>query len=194
MRFCGESVPESYKNCIGGQSAQAARQITDHLNTIPHKKYVEPFLGVGNVFRAKDKSEHEILNDKDCNRVSIAKARTCQWKSQDKCDRFKAAEVTCKKDYKELLAQHDSPDTLFYLDPPYHDKVKSQNYASTGTNIEFSDFANSVKHLKSKVAISYSDNEDFKKTFCSKDSEFRCHKIKKHYLENEYNEILAVKK
>ena len=187
---CEAQPGEKWHICKGNQSAGAARQIADHLDKIPRETYVEPFLGLGNVYRAEKRHEgKEILNDLDCQRMRAAKERTCSTKSQTKCEIMKEAKTTCGKDYKQFLKRYDDRDTLFYLDPPYG--TKNERYKERGP--DFEEFANSIDSIKhAKVAVSFTDNKEFRDRFCG---EFTCHKIKKNILgKSFYNDILAIKK
>src|SRR5262245_10418725 len=49
---------------LGGKARQA-RWIASHIDSTPHKGYVEPCCGSAAVFFAKKPSKIEILNDKD---------------------------------------------------------------------------------------------------------------------------------
>lgn len=193
---CAPGKNEKWHICKGNQSPAAARQIADRLDRIPHNKYVEPFLGIGNVYRARRKHpEKEHLNDIDCNRVKLAKQRICSTKNNEKCMKIENAKVSCGIDYNSLLRNHDSDDTLFYIDPPYHDKQKSSKRYDSNT-LDFNRFVKSVNGIKhAKVAISYSNNKDFKREFCNIKAGFKCYKIKKNILGKVfYNDILAVKR
>lgn len=131
------------------------------------------------------------MNDKDCNRVKNAKARTCDFKNQEKCERLARAKVTCGRDYKPFLKTHDKKGVLIYLDPPYAKRVNSQKYKETG--LDFPKFVDAVKGIKNaSVAISYNNDPEFKKIF-SKNG-FKMHTIKKSIMAHHYTELLAVKK
>lgn len=75
-------------------------------------------------------------------------------------ERFKYV-ILENRDFREILKRYDSPDTLFYLDPPYH-KVK-QEYYSVHHHINFPpftekdhhDLAELLKKVKGKVILSY---------------------------------------
>ena len=177
----------------GGQSAKAAKQISTRLNRIHRDTWVEPFLGVGNVYRATKPSKREILNDLDCKRTRETRRRFCGLKGKEKCARLRAARLTCGKDYKGFLSRYDKKGTLIYLDPPYHDRTRNQTYGKTG--LDFNRFVLSVRGIKNAcVAISYSNNPEFKREFCGSKGGYRCHSIKKSIFRDHYTEILAIKK
>lgn len=56
----------------------------------------------------------------------------------------------------ELIKLYDSPDTLFYCDPPYPHEARgdAKAYGFEMTDVEHEDLANLLHHLKGKVAIS----------------------------------------
>jgi site-specific DNA-adenine methylase len=195
VSLCERSKNGRTINCVGGQSPHAAKQIAARLDRIPHKVYVDPFLGVGNVWRAREvNAPTEVLNDLECKRVKNSKVRACLHGSDtEKCRAFKAAKVSCRRDYGPFLKTYDAPGTLIYLDPPYHDKSGSQrNYGKTG--LDFPRFVGSVRRIKrASVAISYSNNPEFKREFCGKTGGFKCHRINKNFLGKRYVEILAVR-
>lgn len=65
------------------------------------------------------------------------------------------------KDYRDVLKEHDSPDTFFYMDPPYPGKF---NLFDFGFKEE--DFLKAIKRLKAKWIVSYpSENADKLKSY-----------------------------
>jgi site-specific DNA-adenine methylase len=188
---CSAKPGEKWHLCEGNKSSKTAGQVARKLDTIPRETYVEPFLGLGNVYRAQKKhSDKEVLNDLDCNRIKGAKHKSCSTKDQKKCELIKKATVTCGKDYRTFLKRYDKPNTLIYLDPPYH---------SGGTKykkgeLDFPAFVNAVKGVKhASIAVSYSNNPEFKSAIC-RGSGFTCHKIKSNIFNTHFYELLAVKK
>lgn len=62
-------------------------------------------------------------------------------------------------DFKKLIASYDSPQTLFYLDPPY---IGTESYYQTpqGFHIEqHIELANTLKTIQGKFVLSYNDCE-----------------------------------
>ncbi len=69
-------------------------------------------------------------------------------------------------DYKRMIEMYDSPDTLFYFDPPWtkngfgkEDRVFYSGF------VGLEDFYNSVKDIKGKVMISYNNDPEILETF-----------------------------
>jgi site-specific DNA-adenine methylase len=184
------NTKHKYGRCFGSQGVAAARQIADHLDKVPHTKYVEPLVGLGTVYRATQPAKEEILNDLDCKRLRIAKQKSCA-SSETQCERIKAAKLSCGTDYREIIRKNDSSDTLIYLDPPYHTSAKSsKNYGRN--ELDFKQFAQAAKGIKdAKVAVSYSDTPDFRQEFCN--DGFTCHRIKKNMFSAHYHELLAIR-
>lgn len=65
------------------------------------------------------------------------------------------------EDYTKVLHKYDSPKTLFYLDPPYESKTKTDYRDYT----EPEDIWDSVKNLKGFVAVSYNDSPKIRELF-----------------------------
>lgn len=66
------------------------------------------------------------------------------------------------RDYKQIIAQHDSRDTLFYLDPPYVHRTRSARYLKTYefelTDSDHEDMLLIVKKVSGFCVISGYDN------------------------------------
>lgn len=179
--------------CFGGQGYYSAKQIGNRLNQIPYDVYVEPMLGRGQVYKhVNHEGKKEILNDLDCTRLKQAKDNICRIDKQ--CQAFKKAEVSCKKDYDQFLKKYDQKGALIYLDPPY----ETSNSADKGyreKKLGLDRFISAVKGIKNaNVAISYANNNEFKREICQGDIGFKCVAVKKKIFGTESTEILAIKK
>lgn len=78
-------------------------------------------------------------------------------------DRLKGVVIE-NKNYQEIILQHDSPETLVYLDPPYVHKTRSMKRSNAAYEYEFSDADHAemcrfVLGLKSMVVISGYPND-----------------------------------
>ena len=72
----------------------------------------------------------------------------------DFVDRLKGVIIE-NKDAFEIMAQHDSKDTLHYLDPPYpHDVRRGGRYKHEMTNDEHKELCKFIKSLKGQVVLS----------------------------------------
>ena len=103
-----------------------------------------------------------------------------KFKDQSQLDKFKNRinDNNVKihsQDYLSLIKKYDSPDTFFYLDPPYSRAQKSGDYKEVGVKIE--DICKSLIGLKGKFMMSYDAELDVKK-ICPK---FNIYKIKTKY-------------
>ena len=58
------------------------------------------------------------------------------------------------KDYKKIIKEYDSEDTLFYLDPPYFSKEKFYGFNDFGKK-EHKKLAEILKNIKGKFVLSY---------------------------------------
>jgi DNA adenine methylase len=56
------------------------------------------------------------------------------------------------EDYKEILARYDSPETLFYLDPPY---VGTENYYQETSGFDHDELVSRVTGLEGEFILSY---------------------------------------
>ncbi len=220
-----------YKYMIGrvGGKSKLKKKI---ISIMPqHKVYVEPFIGGGSVFFAKEPAELNIINDKDKDIANIygdmkAVGEKMINKSfqqdKDKFNRFlkqtsfknkeerlyrnlylsrlsyngsrksyigdtsaknirfsregagKNLKTTKWKDFlnnnnvrifntdfKNIIKKYDSPDTLFYLDPPY--SKSETDYDVGGVNPQ--DVYNSLQNIKGKFILSYDHSPLIKKIF-----------------------------
>ncbi len=66
-------------------------------------------------------------------------------------------------DYKNLISKWDSPNTLFYLDPPYLAHTRgSGRYGHEFTDQDHTALLEMVTSLKGKVLLSGYDNEPYR--------------------------------
>jgi DNA adenine methylase len=85
----------------------------------------------------------------------------------------------------DVIKRYDSPETLFYCDPPYpHDsRGDSKAYAYEMTNDEHRQLADVLKNVSGKVAVSGYDcslmQELYSDWNCIKAASKQCHSIKK---------------
>lgn len=185
-------------SCFGTKGPGPARQIADVIDRIPHGKYVEPFLGHGNVYRARRRpAAKEVVNDKDCRQVGITKVLTCQVNDKTKCERLKKARVTCRRDWKAVVRAHcNDKQALCYLDPPFmsaKDVSKSDGHLTfkDKTGVHPAEMRRLTERMAGAVLISYNDNPEAKRILCRRP--FRCKTITKNLMGRNYAEILAVK-
>lgn len=70
--------------------------------------------------------------------------------------------IILNKDYIEVIKKYDSPNTFFYLDPPYTmaDKSYYKEYY-----INPNELHDLLKNLKGQFLLSYDNNKDIKKIF-----------------------------
>jgi DNA adenine methylase len=75
-------------------------------------------------------------------------------------ERMKKTIIT-NQDYKKLISKYDSPNTFFYLDPPY--EKSTGLYAHDVLPIK--DVYDTLKNIKGKFLISYNDSKEAKELF-----------------------------
>lgn len=78
------------------------------------------------------------------------------------------------KDYKTIIKQYDSPNTLFYLDPPYEDSNEYKH-----SYIDYNELSSILKHIKGKFILSINDSKLIKDTFKG----FKIKKVKTQYAD-----------
>jgi DNA adenine methylase len=227
----------------GGKS-RIATQITKLFPE--HRTYVEPLVGGGSVYFAKQPTDKEVISDADTDLMGFYKAlkkgevghcdlspnkgrlesvvakakrghpltpceylvrrrnsfggkgetfdrlllkscksddKSCGIKSknpQDYINRMQHTLVT-SGDFGKICREHDAPDTLHYLDPPYAG-TSTEGYAH-GHDLQPSDIKKVTDDLRGKVVISYNNTPLVRKTFCE-DSKYKCRTIKQTYTLN----------
>lgn len=158
-----------------------------------HKTYVEPFAGRAYVFFKNGKCDDPckvILNDLECKVIRELQKKKCSLKDPSQCDKLKNAKVTCGKDWKQFL-KHDSPNTVFYLDPPYENSKTSEKYYKH-KDVPLKEVLAKTKKLKGTVVLSYSPER--RKEICNRKTGFKCRTIKTWSFANPSTELLAIKK
>ncbi len=65
------------------------------------------------------------------------------------------------KDYKEVIKKYDSPNTFFYLDPPYEHSEKLYK----NDTVPIVELYNLLSKIKGKFLISYNDSKEAKQLF-----------------------------
>ena len=67
------------------------------------------------------------------------------------------------QDWRTILDRYDSPDTLFYLDPPYvHSMRRGKNYVHEMTDEDHKELVQVVMRLQGKVVVSGYPNEIYR--------------------------------
>lgn len=166
-----ELLKGRFNHSLGAGSA--AYVIRDRIRGLPKGKWVEPFLGRGDVFRAVRPQGQVILGDLEA------------------CAILDAANVSCGQDWKGSL-KHDGPDTTFFLDPPWEgvEAAQSTPYAAKKP-VPPGELVARTRGLQGAVAIYYRDKPEVRKVLCH--SPFRCHTIPRRIFNHEFMTLLAVK-
>lgn len=168
----------------------AAHAIARHVQSLPKEKWVEPFLGRGDVFRAVKPQGQAILGDLDCDRVKLARAKTCD-ESPGSCALLQQATVSCGSDWKTSL-KHDGPGTTFFLDPPWEgvEAAQSTPYRESRP-IPAREIFDKTRNLQGAVAVYYRDKPEVREVLCREP--FRCHTIPRWVFNHKFTTLLAVK-
>ena len=92
------------------------------------------------------------------------------------------------KDYKKIIKNYDSPETFFYLDPPYTD---AKEYKHNDVNPE--DLAELLKNIKGKFLLSYDYSPTITKVFKNKKYGFKTRTVKTKYkISGNFQEITEI--
>lgn len=71
-----------------------------------------------------------------------------------------------RKDFKDVIKEYDSKDTLFYVDPPY---VKANEkeciYGKKNCSTSPQEVADTLRKIKGKVIVSYDDHPEVRRAF-----------------------------
>jgi len=109
--------------------------------------------------------------------VSNVIARHPQWAGL-----LRRARIT-QRSFEQVMKEHDGPETLHYLDPPYdiaeRDNVSA--YGKHGKGVSPQKVFDVARRMKGKVMISYNYTDEVDRLFCKKGSGFRCHRIGTRY-------------
>jgi DNA adenine methylase len=76
-------------------------------------------------------------------------------------ERLNNAIILCQ-DFRETIKQYDSPNTFFYLDPPYETE---RNIEYFGFDVKPEDVYDAVKNIKGKFLLTYNDSEKIRTLF-----------------------------
>jgi len=143
----------------------------------PHKTYVEPFAGAGNVLLAKPPAEKEILSDKNPQIMKVHKAlknRSTEWDmrpSHRKWDRLVAKPPSQRSGYEQA----------YVIEHSYGGKGEHANFHPTGKTLPMS---TSKLHEREKDVIM--KTQDFAPVMKDADS-----KQTLHYLDPPYSDKVA---
>jgi DNA adenine methylase len=78
-------------------------------------------------------------------------------------DRLTAITAVEKLDCVDLIKKYDSPDTFFYIDPPYHNM--EFYYSQDFPREKHEELAETLSTIKGRFALSYYDFDDLKKFY-----------------------------
>lgn len=71
--------------------------------------------------------------------------------------------VILNKDYREVVRRYDSPNTLFYFDPPYEESKRTAGYTHSEFDIEA--MKRVLDGVKGKWILSFNDGKHIRELF-----------------------------
>lgn len=83
-------------------------------------------------------------------------------------------------DWRKVIVKYDSPETVFYLDPPYHVKSSPRLYGRALTDDDFRDLARTMREMKGRALLSINDDSFIREVF----GEFQVQKLPVNYSIN----------
>jgi DNA adenine methylase len=90
------------------------------------------------------------------------------------------------KDYKSIIKEFDSPNTVFYLDPPY----SNDSALYTHNSIDMEELRDILRNIKGKFVLSYANDAAVKKLF----KEFKIKIVEVYYnAQHKYEKEIIVK-
>ena len=110
---------------------------------------------------------------------SYQKPRNSKGISSDYGDKYNnrmADTLITNQDYKKLISKYDSPNTFFYLDPPY----EKSSGLYTHDVLPIKDVYDTLKNIKGKFLISYNDSKEAKNLF----KDYKINYIKTFYSDS----------
>lgn len=159
--------PQPPFNYAGGKY-RMREKIIDKMP--PHKTYVEPFAGAGNILQAKPPAEKEVLNDKDSNIVRVHRTIKSREQTWDLSPSRRHWEEIKRKSPSQRTAEEQS----YFIDHSYGGMGK--NYTEKGKGGKFE-----TGKLHDRYADVVMKNDDFATVMRNWDSEQTL-----HYLDPPY--------
>ena len=156
-KYSGEKISNDIK---GTYNKKIYKEIIEAKPTSPYNKFLQLFLryklsffGMGRSFGAKP-----VVNPNFGSKYN---------------DRMRTTTIL-NKDFKYLIKKYDSPNTLFYLDPPYEIRTKRMYKHD---NVPIKDVYDALKNIKGYFILSYNDSKEAKELF----KDYNIKKVKTKY-------------
>ncbi len=130
-------------------------------------------------------SRRSYIGDKSAAGPKYQKGIIDKWQNSQYKDRLKGVKIY-NQDFKKILKRWDSPESFFYLDPPYSRAEKNKDYIEVGVTIN--EVYDAVKDLKGKFILSYDDVPEARKIF----KDFNIKKVSTSYADGRGGTKMAV--
>jgi len=156
-KYSGEKISNDIK---GTYNKKMYKEIIEAKPTSPYSKFLQlllryklSFFGRGKTFGARPNVKPNYGSKYN--------------------DRMRTTTIL-NKDFKYLIKKYDSPNTLFYLDPPYEINTKGMYIHD---NVPIKDVYDAVKNIKGYFILSYNDSKEAKELF----KDYTIKKVKTKY-------------
>jgi site-specific DNA-adenine methylase len=127
-----------------------------------HTTFVDVFGGSAAIIITKEKSGGEVFNDKNEELVNFF--RVVKHRPAELAERFQDVHVECL-DFKECIKNYDSPETLFYCDPPYPDTRGGNTNYNLLSEQDWQDLCGILSNIQGKFLLSSNDHKMVRKLF-----------------------------
>lgn len=124
-------------------------------------KAFKPTTDMGKLVRFFLLTRLSFLGASTVFRTTEGKIRTIDMDFSEQAERLKHTTIL-NKDYAKVIAEYDSPDTFFYLDPPYEGSSKS---TSEYEDINLEELRNILLNIKGKFLMSLNNSQTTRKLF-----------------------------
>lgn len=115
------------------------------------------------VVRGLGEDMRSLIFERNCISHSAFSANTIEQTISDVYERLIHVQIECQ-DFTEVMHFYDSPDTVYYLDPPYHDGChKCVTHKFDDERCQ--ELADICKNLKGKFLLTINDDDFMRDTF-----------------------------
>ena len=146
-----DMTPHSRTEYLYAHSNQAGKSSLERAR----RTVVKSYFGIGDSVH----NQNGFRSSKTSNTCVATSWRNWQGHLDEIIERFRGVTIECL-DYQDVIRKYDSPETLFYMDPPYvwSTRDKSHSYAHEMTDADHKEFLEVVRGIKGMCLISGYNN------------------------------------